>query len=68
MPPDKLIYMANQIATFFRSQPGTDQVDRIARHLRDFWDPSMRQTLRDHADAGGAGLDALALKAALQAI
>ena len=68
MPPDKLIYMANQIATFFRSQPGTDQVDRIASHLRDFWDPSMRQSLRDHVDAGGAGLDDLALQAALRAI
>ncbi len=68
MSPDKLIYMANQIATFFRSQPGTDQVDRIASHLRDFWDPSMRRSLRDHADAGGAGLDALALQAALRAI
>jgi formate dehydrogenase subunit delta len=66
MQPDKLIYMANQIATFFKSQPGDDQVDRIANHLRDFWDPSMRSSLRAHVEAGGAGLDALALRAARQ--
>lgn len=68
MQPEKLVHMANQIATFFKSQPGNDQVDRIANHLRDFWDPSMRRCLRDHADAGGEGLDALALSAALRAI
>ena len=68
MQPDKLIYMANQIATFFRSQPGDDQVDRIASHLRDFWAPDMRANLRDHVARGGAGLDALAAKAILRAV
>ncbi len=43
--PDKLIYMANQIATFFRSQPGTDQAARVAAHLKDFWEPRMRLQL-----------------------
>lgn len=43
--PDKLIYMANQIATFFRSQPGTDQADRVAAHIKDFWEPRMRLQL-----------------------
>ena len=63
MSPDKLVYMANQIATFFRSQPGDDQVDRIAAHLRDFWEPRMIEALAAHVAAGGTGLDAQALAA-----
>ncbi len=42
MSPDKMVYMANQIATFFRSQPGSDPAEKVAAHLRDYWDPSMR--------------------------
>ena len=56
--------MANQIATFFRSQPGTDQAARVAAHLKDYWEPRMRQQLRDHIAAGGEGLDPLVLGAA----
>lgn len=63
MQPDKLVRMANQIATFFRSQPGTDQADRVAQHLRDFWDPRMRAAIRAHLAAGGEGLDDLARQA-----
>ena len=65
MQPDKLVRMANQIATFFRSQPGTDRADRVAQHLRDFWDPRMRAAIRAHLAAGGEGLDDLA-RAAVQ--
>ncbi|MCC5993469.1 MAG: formate dehydrogenase subunit delta [Rhodobacteraceae bacterium] len=57
MSPEKLVYMANQIATFFNSQPGDDQVARIAAHLGDFWEPRMIDTLRAHLAAGGTGLD-----------
>jgi formate dehydrogenase subunit delta len=57
MSPDKMVYMANQIATFFRSQPGTDPAEKVAAHLRDYWDPSMRSQLRDYIRDGGAGLD-----------
>ncbi|HLS19773.1 MAG TPA: formate dehydrogenase subunit delta [Paracoccaceae bacterium] len=63
MSPEKLVRMANQIATFFRSQPREDQVERIAGHLRDFWAPSMRARLAEIAKAGGEGLDPLALAA-----
>jgi formate dehydrogenase subunit delta len=64
MSPDKLVHMANQIATFFASQPGNDQVDRIAAHLKDFWDPSMIRALQAHVAAGGEGLNDRALAAA----
>jgi formate dehydrogenase subunit delta len=43
MSPDKLLYMAKQIATFFASQPGADRADRVAQHMRDFWEPRMRE-------------------------
>ncbi|QYK42138.1 MAG: formate dehydrogenase subunit delta [Paracoccaceae bacterium] len=66
MSPEKLVYMANQIATFFRSQPGSDQVDRIAAHLRDFWEPRMIAELRAHVEGGAAGLDDKAMAALRQ--
>jgi formate dehydrogenase subunit delta len=66
MSPDKLVHMANQIAAFFRSQPGTDQADRVAAHLRDFWDPRMRTEIAAIAAGrrpGAEALDPLALEA-----
>ena len=62
---DKLVYMANQIATFFASQ-GRDEMAVLgtADHVRSYWDPSMRRGIFAHLDqAGGAGLHPVALKA-----
>ena len=56
MSPDKLIYMANQIAAFFRSQGPTKAVPGIAEHIKKFWDPRMRSAILAHLDKGGAGL------------
>lgn len=64
MSPEKMVMMANQIAAFFRSQPGSDQAERVAAHLKDYWEPRMRRQLKDHVAAGGAGLDALVIGAA----
>lgn len=64
MSPEKLVHMANQIATFFATQPGHDQADRVAAHLADFWDPRMRAQLRQIVAAGNSGLHPLALAAA----
>ena len=58
MSPEKMVHMANQIATFFKTQPGEDAAARIAGHIRDFWEPRMRAQLRAHVEAGGSGLDA----------
>ena len=60
---DRLVYMANQIAKFFAAQPHDQAVKGVAKHIRDFWDPRMRQHIRAHMDAGGAGLDPLAREA-----
>ncbi len=54
---EKLVYMANQIGTFFSSQGSDHAVTGIAEHIRKFWDPRMRQTIFAHLEHGGAGLD-----------
>jgi formate dehydrogenase subunit delta len=57
MSPDRLIYMANQIGAFFRSQGHDKAVPGIADHIHKFWDPRMRKAIFAHLDAGGAGLE-----------
>jgi formate dehydrogenase subunit delta len=64
MSPEKMVTMANQIATFFETQPGDDQLDRFADHINDFWEPRMRRQLLDHIAAGGEGLKPMAIEAA----
>jgi formate dehydrogenase subunit delta len=67
MSPDRLIYMANQIGTFFKSQGEGKAVPGIAEHIQKFWDPRMRSAITAHLDAGGAGLDP-AVRNAIQAL
>jgi formate dehydrogenase subunit delta len=62
MSAEKLVHMANQIADFFRSQPDEAAVAGVAEHIRSFWAPVMRRGVYAHMDAGGEGLDPLALK------
>lgn len=56
----KLVYMANQIATFFASQSQEEAVAGIELHIRKFWDPRMRAKILAIAAAGGEGLDSQA--------
>ena len=63
MSPEKLTRMANQIATFFRSQPGEDGADRVAAHLKDFWGPEMRAALKAQAARDDSDLDDLVRRA-----
>ncbi|MCD0417329.1 MAG: formate dehydrogenase subunit delta [Rhodopseudomonas sp.] len=56
MSPDRLVYMANQIGAFFRSQGPDKAVPGIAEHLKKFWEPRMRRAIIAHLDAGGDGL------------
>jgi formate dehydrogenase subunit delta len=62
----KLVYMANQIASFFQSQPKDEAAEGVAKHINDFWDPRMRRKLREILDKGGDGLTPLVLSAAEQ--
>jgi formate dehydrogenase subunit delta len=60
---DTLVRMANQIADFFKIQPGDEAVAGTADHIRRFWDPRMRAMMTQHLAHGGAGLNPIALKA-----
>ena len=63
MKIDRLVQMANDIAAFFAAEPDrAEAVAGVAAHLKRFWEPRMRQALRAHVDAGGAGLSELALE------
>ena len=63
MSTQKLVSMANQIATFFRLQPEPEAVANIAQHIKEFWNPLMRREIYTQMDSGGAGLEPLTLKA-----
>ena len=60
----KLVYMANQIATFFKSQPADEAVQGVATHINKFWEPRMRRQLFEILEKEENGLDALVLQAA----
>lgn len=64
MSSEKLVRMANQIATFFETQPEERAASGVAGHINDFWEPRMRRQLFEIIDAGGRGLRPLVLKAA----
>lgn len=64
MNPEPLIRMANQIARAFAAQSPEAAVASTAAHIRLFWDPRMRQGLRDVLASGGHGLDPMARQAA----
>lgn len=60
---ERLVYMANQIGTFFQTQGHEKAVIGVAKHIRDFWDPRMRARIEDHINAGGEGLKPWVLEA-----
>ena len=68
MSPEKMVRMANQIATFFQSQPDADKALRVADHLTEFWEPRMLDQLSSHLAAGAEGLSDLARQGAERAV
>ena len=64
MKVEKLVRMANEIARNLRALPGDQPHIATADHLKSFWTPGMLATLIAHADAGGDGLDPIAMQAA----
>lgn len=57
MSHDRLVYMANQIGAFFKSQGPAQAVAGTAEHIKKFWDPRMRTAILAHLESGGAGLN-----------
>ena len=60
---DRLVYMANQIATFFSAQSHTAAVEGVRSHIEKFWDPRMRTKIAEHLAHGGEGLSPIAKEA-----
>lgn len=61
MDIERLVAMANDIASFFASEPDAAvAADQVASHLKRFWEPRMRAEIARHAAAGGVGLSPLA--------
>jgi formate dehydrogenase subunit delta len=63
MSPERLVYMANQIAKFFAHEGEAKAVASVADHLVKFWDPRMRSAIVAHLRSGGGGFDPLARRA-----
>jgi len=60
----RLVYMANQIATYFRSAPHDEAVAATLDHVTKFWEPRMRRQILEHLRAHqGDGLNEIALGA-----
>ncbi|MGE0283470.1 MAG: formate dehydrogenase subunit delta [Rhizobiaceae bacterium] len=60
---DKLVYMANQIASFFASQPKEEAAAGVAKHINDYWEPRMRRQFFEIAEAGQLKLSPLVIEA-----
>ncbi|KLK90648.1 peptidase [Microvirga vignae] len=61
----KLVRMANQIASFFRSYPEDQAIPGIHDHLVAFWTPNMRAALLADVGRDDHELDPLVVKALL---
>ncbi|NNM57701.1 formate dehydrogenase subunit delta [Acidocella sp.] len=63
MSPEKLVYMANQIAKFFVHKNDDEAIAGIAEHIKSFWEKRMLTEIYAYLDADGTGLDDRAKKA-----
>ena len=60
---DKLVRMANQIATFFHSKPREEGIAGVAEHINKFWEPRMRRQLFEMLDGGTEDFNELVVAA-----
>lgn len=61
---ERLVTMANDIATYFTTEPDhAAAVASVRDHLKRFWDPAMRRQIKAHLGQGGEGLMPLAREA-----
>jgi formate dehydrogenase subunit delta len=63
-PDAKLVRMANQIATFFASQPEEVRLDGISAHINKFWEPRMRRRFFELLEVEGSGFQPMVHEAA----
>lgn len=50
---ERLVSMANQIGDFFAPYSHDRAVEGVRNHLRNYWDPRMREAFLAHLDATG---------------
>ena len=60
---ERLVYMANQIAKNLATMGVEKAAVETADHIHAFWDPRMKSMIFARLDAGGEGLDPIALEA-----
>ncbi|RKE80171.1 formate dehydrogenase subunit delta [Rhizobium sp. AG855] len=60
---EKLVRMANQIATFFLSQPEDVRIEGVATHINKFWEVRMRRRFFELLDMPDAGFLPLVIAA-----
>ena len=57
MDKSNLIKMANDIGSFFKSEPDrTLAISGIEQHIRNFWEPRMRKEIVEYIENGGTDL------------
>ncbi|SIO25309.1 formate dehydrogenase delta subunit [Rhodovulum sp. ES.010] len=66
MAPEKLVYMANQIARAFAHLPNDQAAKSVAAHIDAFWDPRMRAMLLERVEARDPEIDPRVRRAAEQ--
>lgn len=60
---EKLVRMANQIATFFHSKPREEGITGVAEHINKFWEPRMRRQFFELLDGDPEDFDDLVIAA-----
>jgi len=60
---ERLVHMANQIATFFESQPAEEAAGGVAHHINSFWEPRMRRRFLEIVESEPVKLKPLVIEA-----
>ena len=63
MEDDKLVFMANQIAAYFKAYPEPDAIAGVSDHIKSFWTPGMRRALTNRLGTGRHGADDIVVMA-----
>ena len=63
---EKLVRMANQIATFFHSKPREEGIAGVAEHINKFWEPRMRRQLFEMLEGGTGNFNELVVAASVR--
>ncbi len=67
MDVKRLVQMANDIGTYFTSDPDhASGVAGMVSHIERFWEPRLRKQIGAHFHAGGEGLSPIARDAIAQ--